>query len=122
MYGDGRQANHPDDADKFAAEVSRNMPLAKARFEAGMELLRKQKTVDANQIAGIGYCFGGGVVLNMARMGEDLKGVLSFHGSLGTDNPARPGKIRARIVSFSGAAVSTKGAVKVAALQAEKGK
>src|SRR5574340_1324166 len=44
MYGDGRQANHPDEAGKFATEVSRNMPLARARFEAGMQLLRKQKT------------------------------------------------------------------------------
>ena len=119
MYGDGKQAHHPDDAGKFAAEVSRNMPLARARFEAGMELLRKQRTVDANEIAAIGYCFGGGVVLNMARMGEDLKGVLSFHGSLGTDDPARPGKIKARIVSFSGEADPMIGADKVAAFRQE---
>lgn len=119
MYGDGKQAHHPDDAGKFAAEVSKNMPLAKARFEAGMELLRKQKTVDAGQMAAIGYCFGGGVVLNMARMGEDLKGVLSFHGSLGTDNPARPGKIKARIVSFTGEADPMIGADKVAAFRQE---
>lgn len=102
MYGDGRQANHPDEAGKFAAEVSRNMPLARARFEAGMQLLRKHKTVDAKQLAAIGYCFGGGVVLNMARIGADLKGVASFHGSLGTDSPAQPGKVKARILSFSG--------------------
>ena len=102
MYGDGKQAHHPDEAGKFATEVSQNMPLAKARFEAGMQLLREQKTVDPKEMAAIGYCFGGGVVLNMARMGENLKGVVSFHGSLGTDNPARPGKIKARIISFSG--------------------
>ncbi len=102
MYGDGKQANHPDEAGKFAAEVSRNMPLAKVRFEAGLQLLRGQKTVDAKQVAAIGYCFGGGVVLNMARIGEDLKGVASFHGSLDTDILAQPGKIKARIVSFTG--------------------
>lgn len=102
MYGDGKQANHPDEAGKFAAEVSKNMPLAKARFEAGMRLLRKQKTVDARRMAAAGYCFGGGVVLHMARMGEDLKGVASFHGSLATDNPAQPGKVKARIISFTG--------------------
>ena len=102
MYGDGKQASHPDDAGRFAAEVSKNMPLAKARFEAGMQLLRKQETVDARQMAAIGYCFGGGVVLNMARMGVDLKGVASFHGSLATDSPAQPGKIKARIISFTG--------------------
>ncbi len=102
MYGDGKQANHPDEAGKFAAEVSKNMPLAKARFEAGVQLLRKQKTVDAKKIAAIGYCFGGGVVLNMARIGANLKGVASFHGSLGTDIPAQSGKVKARIISFTG--------------------
>ncbi len=102
MYGDGRQADHPDEAGKFAAEVSRNMPLAKARFEAGMQLLRKHKTVDAKQLAAIGYCFGGGVVLHMARIGQNLKSVASFHGSLGTDSPAQPGKVKARILSFTG--------------------
>lgn len=71
MYGDGKQANHPDEAGKFATEVSRNMPLARARFEAGMRLLREQKTVDAGRMAAIGYCFGGAVVLNMARIGVE---------------------------------------------------
>jgi len=102
MYGDGKLAAHPDDAGKFATEVSKNMPMAKARFEAGMKLLRKQKTVDAQELAAIGYCFGGGVVLNMARAGESLKAVVSFHGSLSTDTPAAAGQIKARIVSFTG--------------------
>lgn len=102
MYGGGKLANHPDEAGKFASEVSKNMPLARMRFEAGMQFLRKQNTVDAGQMAAIGYCFGGGVVLNMARIGENLKGVASFHGSLGTDHPAQPGKVKARIVSFTG--------------------
>ena len=119
MYGDGKQAHHPDEASKFATEVSKNMPLAKARFEAGMQLLRKEKTVDSNEIAAIGYCFGGGVVLNMARLGEELKGVVSFHGSLGTDSPAQPGKIKARIMSFSGEADPMIGAESVDAFKRE---
>ncbi|MFZ5522873.1 MAG: dienelactone hydrolase family protein [Pseudomonadota bacterium] len=119
MYGDGKQAHHPDEAGKFATEVSKNMPMAKARFEAGMKLLRKEKTVNAKKMAAIGYCFGGGVVLNMARQGEDLKGVVSFHGSLGTDSPAQPGKIKARIVSFSGEADPMIGADSVAAFKKE---
>lgn len=102
MYGDGKVAQHPDDAGKFATEVSKNMPMAKARFEAGMQLLRKQKNVDAKEMAAIGYCFGGGVVLNMARMGEPLKAVVSFHGSLSTDTPAQAGQIKARLMSFTG--------------------
>ena len=95
------------------------MPMDKARFEAGMQLLRKEDTVDANRMAAIGYCFGGSIVLNMARMGEDLKGVASFHGGLGTDNPAQPGKIKARIISFSGEADPMIGADSVAAFKKE---
>ncbi len=119
MYGDGKQAHHPDEAGKFATEVSKNMPMAKARFEAGMQLLREQDTVDANEIAAFGYCFGGGVALNMARLGMNLKGVASFHGSLGADIPAQPGKITARIISFTGEADPFIPAEKVAAFKQE---
>ena len=119
MYGDGKVVDNPDDAGKLATEVSKDMTMAKARFDAGMQLLRKQETVDANEIAAFGYCFGGGVVLNMARMGEDLKGVASFHGGLGTDHPAQPGKIKARIISFSGEADPMIAADKVAGFKKE---
>ena len=102
MYGDGKQAHHPDDAKKFAAEVSQNEPLAKARFEAALNLLKQEKSVDAGNIGAIGYCFGGSVVLNMARLGEPLKVVESFHGGLGAQRPAEPGKVQARIASFIG--------------------
>ncbi len=119
MYGDGKQAHHPDEAGKFAAMVNNNMPLARARFEAGMNLLRREPTVDAGEMAAIGYCFGGGVVLNMAREGEDLKGVASFHGMLSTNNPAQPGKIKARIISFSGEADPMISADSVAAFKRE---
>ena len=119
MYGDGKLANHPDDAGKFATEVSKNMPMAKARFEAGMKLLREQDTVDAGEMAAVGYCFGGGVVLNMARMGEPLKGVLSFHGSLSTNIPVQPGQVKARIVSFTGEDDAMITADKVAAFKQE---
>lgn len=103
MYGDGKQALHPDDAGKFAGEVAKNKPMAKARFEAAMKLLREQSNVNGDKLAAIGYCFGGSVVLNMAREGEDLKAVASFHGGLATDAPAQPGKIKAQIRSFTGA-------------------
>ncbi|KAF0202987.1 MAG: dienelactone [Gallionellaceae bacterium] len=103
MYGDGKQALHPDDAGKFAGEVSKNKPMAKARFEAAMKLLRAQGNVDSAKLAAVGYCFGGSVVLSMAREGEDLKAVASFHGGLGTDSPAQPGKIKGQVRSFTGA-------------------
>jgi dienelactone hydrolase len=102
MYGNGKQAHHPDDAGKFASEVSKNAVLAKARFDAAYNLLSKEDTVDASRIAAVGYCFGGSVALNMARMGESLTAVVSFHGGLGTDHPAEAGKVKARIASFTG--------------------
>ncbi len=102
MYGNGKQAHHPDDAGKFSSEVSKNAVLARARFDAALKLIKKQKTVDANNIAAVGYCFGGSVALNMARMGEPLKAVLSFHGGLSTETPAEAGKVKARIASFTG--------------------
>jgi len=103
MYGDGKQAEHPDEAGKFAAEVRQNMPAATQRFRAAMLLLQKHPTVDAEHIAAIGYCFGGGVVLEMARQGLDLDAVVTFHGSLATASPAEPGKIKARILVCHGA-------------------
>ena len=103
MYGEGKQAMHPDDAKEFSSAVMKNFDTAKARFLAGIDLLKKQPTVDADRIAAIGYCFGGGVVLNMARQGVDLKGVVSFHGSLAAVKPAEPGMVKAKIRVYTGA-------------------
>ncbi|GEM_PF-29799 len=103
MYGDGKQANHPDDAGKFAGEVMKNMPQMKARFMAAMDVLKKHEAVDPTRVAAIGYCFGGGVVLAMAREGADLKGVASFHGTLATQSPAEKGMVKAQILVCNGA-------------------
>jgi len=103
MYGEGKQAMHPDDAGKFASEVMKNMDVAKARFMAAMDFLKQQPGVDPTRIAAIGYCFGGGVVLNMARQGIDLNGVASFHGSLVAAKPTQPGAVKAKILVLNGA-------------------
>ena len=103
MYGDGKQAAHPSDAGKFSGEVKKNMPVAESRFNAAMALLMSEDTVDAEQIAAIGYCFGGGIVLEMARRGVDLDVVASFHGSLGTATPVQQGTIEAKILVANGA-------------------
>jgi dienelactone hydrolase len=79
------------------------MPQAEARFRAAMELLQAQDTVDPQKIAAIGYCFGGGLVLEMARRGVDLAGVASFHGSLGTASPAKKGEVKAKVLVLNGA-------------------
>jgi len=103
MYGDGKQAMHPDEAGKFSSEVMKHFSEdGKARFLAAEEFLKKQPTVDPANIAAIGYCFGGGVVLNMARQGADLKGVASFHGSLAAVKPAEAGAIKAKIRVYHG--------------------
>lgn len=103
MYGDGKQAMHPDDAKKFSSELMKDFDVSKARFMAAMEFLKQQASVDPTRIAAIGYCMGGGVVLNMARQGVDLKGVASFHGSLTPVKPAQPGGVKAKVLVLHGA-------------------
>jgi dienelactone hydrolase len=102
MYGDGKQAAHPADAGKFASAVFQDFEGAKARFLAARDLLVAQPTVDAGKIAAIGYCFGGGVALNMARAGVDLDAVVSFHGSLAAAVPVTPGTVKARLLVCNG--------------------
>lgn len=103
MYGEGKLASHPADAMKFAGEVTKNLEMAMARFKAALDVLKKRPEVDPARIAAIGYCFGGGIVLNMARKGVDLKGVASFHGSLAAIQPARRGEVKAKILVLNGA-------------------
>jgi len=103
MYGEGRLASHPDDAGKFSSELMKNFPVAKERFLAALDFLKKQPTVDPDRIGAIGFCFGGGVVLNMARQGVDLKGVASFHGSLAVVKPDQPTPIKAAVRVYNGA-------------------
>jgi dienelactone hydrolase len=102
MYGDGKQAAHPDDAGKFAGAVMQNTEGAKARFMAAMDLLKKNPHTDPTRLAAIGYCFGGAVVLHMARFGVDLKGVVSFHGNYATQTPAPAGKVKAKVLVCHG--------------------
>lgn len=103
MFGNGKQANHPDEASKFASEVNKNMPVAEARFKAAMKVLQQQKSVDPNHIAAIGYCFGGGIVLEMMRRGVKLDGVASFHGSLASKTTIKPGTIKTKVLVANGA-------------------
>ena len=103
MYGNGRQAKHPQEAGQFATQVLQNQSLGQARFQAALDLLRAHSTTDPQRIAAIGYCFGGAVVLQMARSGSDLQGVVSFHGALSTEQPAQAGDIKAKILVCHGA-------------------
>lgn len=104
MYGDGKQAHHPEEANKFSSELMKNHDAAMARFTAAYKVLADQPTVDPQRIAAIGYCLGGTVVLEMARSGADLKGVVSFHGNLATSHPAQPGAVKAKALVLTGGA------------------
>jgi len=103
MYGKGKVTTHPPDAQAFMAEATQDPQVVKARFLAALDVLRNDPHVDPERIAAIGYCFGGGVVLAMARQGMDLDAVVSFHGSIGTQQPAAPGAVKARLLVLNGA-------------------
>ncbi|MCG2635280.1 MAG: dienelactone hydrolase family protein [Gammaproteobacteria bacterium] len=119
MYGKGRVATHPDDAKKFMGAVASNMTLAEERFDFAVSLLKKHPTVNKDDIAAMGYCFGGGMVLQMARAGKPLDGVVSFHGTLGTETPAQPGGVKAAVRAFNGADDPFVPAEQAAAFEAE---
>lgn len=104
MYGHGHVADHPSDAQAFMQAALAEPEKMGARFDAARALLASEASVDDARIYAIGYCFGGAVVLHQARMGADLAGVATFHGSLGTDNPAHAGSVKARILVATGGA------------------
>lgn len=102
MYGEGKVATTPEDAKRLSGEAMKNFDLSRDRFLAAMKFLKQQPMVDPDRLAAIGYCFGGGIVLNMARQGTDLKGVASFHGDLTAVRNSRPGGIKAQILVLAG--------------------
>jgi dienelactone hydrolase len=104
MYGSGKLAKHPEDAKSFMQEATKDMDQVKARFMAAKNLLQQHDSVDASRTAAQGYCFGGAVVLNMARLGVDLDAVVSYHGALGSPITAEAGKVQPRIHVYTGGA------------------
>lgn len=104
MYGDAKTADNPADAGALSGAVMTNPQAMKSRFDAARAQLASLPTVDASRIGAVGYCFGGAVVLNMARAGADLAAVAGFHASLGLNTPApAPGTVKARILVLNGA-------------------
>ena len=104
MYGEGKTVSHPDDAKTFSSQVMKDLDGAEASFRAAIKSLKEQDKVNGEKIAAIGYCFGGAVVLEMARRGVDLDMVASFHGNLSplVENEVPP--MQTRILIFNGAA------------------
>jgi len=103
MYGKGKSTEHPDQAAAWMKEVNSNMDAWLKRATAGLDVLKKQPQVDTGRIAAIGYCFGGATVQVLAYGGADLKGVVSFHGSLIPPSAKQAGMTRAKILICHGA-------------------
>lgn len=105
LYGNGKVLNTPDSAGAYAGQLYKDPQKAKTRIEAAIDKLKTYEQADAANVAGIGYCFGGGMLLNVVRLGTDLKGVVSFHGSL-VGTPANKDLLKAKILVCHGGADS----------------
>jgi dienelactone hydrolase len=105
MFGSGRTAANPQEAQAMAMPFYQNPQMAKARLDAALAKARTYPQADTAQTAAIGYCFGGSMVLNAANLGSDLDGVVSFHGGLQVAPPQKD-KLKARFLVAHGGADS----------------
>ena len=103
IYGKGVRPQTVEEAGATAGKYKKDRALLRARVNAGLETLRKQKNVDAKRIAAIGYCFGGTTAIELARSGADVAGVVSFHGALDSPTPADGKNIKAKVLGLHGA-------------------
>jgi dienelactone hydrolase len=103
MFGDGKTVDNPDAAGKISMPFYKNPQKAKARIDAALAALKGMSQTDTSKIAAIGYCFGGGMVLNAAKLGENVNGVVSFHGML-AGVPPKKELLKAKILVCHGAA------------------
>ncbi|MBU0982229.1 MAG: dienelactone hydrolase family protein [candidate division Zixibacteria bacterium] len=103
MYGKGIRPQTTEEASKQATIYRSDRPLMRKRVTAGLDVLLNNKLCDRNRVAAIGYCFGGGTVLELARSGAAIAGVVSFHGNLDTPDPSVAKNIRCKILVCHGA-------------------
>jgi len=103
IYGKGVRPNSREEAGREAGKYLSDRKLLRKRAIAGLEELLKQPRVDPTRVAAIGYCFGGTTVLELARSGAKLNGVVSFHGGLSSENPSDGKNIKAKILVLHGA-------------------
>lgn len=103
IYGDGKVAANPEEAAALSRLYKTDRTLLRARVNAALDALKAQPNVDSNRLAAIGYCFGGTTVLELARSGAVLAGVVSFHGGLDTPSPADARNIKAKVLALHGA-------------------
>ncbi len=103
IYGKGVRPGNAEEAGKQATVYRSDRKLMRGRAKAGLDFFKKMKNVDSSQIAAMGYCFGGGVVLELARSGADIIGTVSFHGNYDTPNPDDAKRIKGRVLAIHGA-------------------
>lgn len=105
MYGKTVRPSNPDDAKAAASAVRGDRALMRKRAQAAVDAFKAQTVVplDTANMAAIGFCFGGGAVLELARSGADLDAFVSFHGNLDTPNPADAKQIKAPVLVLHGA-------------------
>jgi dienelactone hydrolase len=105
LYGKAVRPSNPDEARAAATAVRGDRPLMRKRTQAAVDVFKAQgaSLLDASQMAAIGFCFGGGAVLELARSGADLKAFVAFHGNLDTPNPADASNIKAPVLVLHGA-------------------
>ena len=104
IYGKGVRPTTPQEASKVSGSYKSNPTLLRARAQAGLDTLKKQKNVDPDRIAAVGFCFGGTTVLELARSGAPLKATASVHGGLATKTPEDAKNIKGRVLVLHGAA------------------
>jgi len=103
MFGERRQARNLQEVATLVGGLRAEPEKLRARGRAALETLAALPQVDARRLGAIGFCFGGSVVLELARAGADLRAVVSFHGVLGTQMPALSGKVKASVLVCTGA-------------------
>lgn len=103
VYGQGVRPADTAEAGKLAGRYKGDRQLLRERVAAGLAALRSDERVDPDRIAAIGYCFGGTAVLELARSGADVAGVVSFHGGLDSPKPEDGRRIKAKVLVLHGA-------------------
>ncbi len=98
VYGDAKVAADADEAGQLMQALLADMNVATARVNAAIDALGKQPQTDSARMGAMGYCLGGALALHAARLGLDLRGVVSFHGTLSKTHAAKPGDIKAKVL------------------------
>ena len=121
IYGKGVRPKNPAESGAEARKYRADRPLLRRRAAAGLQVLAQNPRVDAGKLAAMGYCFGGGAALELARSGAPIRGAVSFHGNLDTPNPQDAQNIKGKVLVLHGDADPAVPREQVEAFRAEMG-